>query len=151
MFIDGGSHLFDTILWTTGIRPRRVTAFMDNRGFQTDCDTALTITFDSGAMASCAVMGATKTFKGHELHIHGTKGTIFVDDYTILYQLEDQKEVQIVDLPGDSSSTANFVNVLLGKEHVYSTAKDGLKAVIMVDAVYRAAQTGQPVDIHQWV
>ena len=151
MFIDGGSHLLDTILWTTGLRPRRVTAFMDNRGFQTDCDTALTMTFDSGAMASCAVMGATKTFKGHELHIHGTKGTIFVDDYTILYQLEGQKEVQIVDLPGDSSSTANFVNVLLRKEHVYSTAEDGLKAVIMVDAVYRAAQTGQAVEIRQWM
>jgi predicted dehydrogenase len=151
MFIDGGSHVADAILWTTGLRPTQIAAFMDNRGFATDCDATLSAVMNNRALLSCTIMGASKTFKGHELYIHGTKGTIFVDDYSVIYQLNGQKEVQVVELPGDSSPATNFVRVLQGRERPHCTAKDGLRAVIFVDAAYRAAKSGAIVSISGWV
>lgn len=151
MFIDGGSHMADAMLWTTGLRPQRLYATLENRGFPVDCDATVSISFDNGALASCSVLGATKTFKAHELHICGTKGSIYIDDYTIVYQLNGQKEVQVVDLPGDSSPTANFVHVLQEKDRVHCSALDGLRTAIMVEAVYQSGQKGSPVEIKNWV
>jgi predicted dehydrogenase len=151
MFIDGGSNMADAILWTTELRPERIASDMENRGFATDCDTALSAVMSNGALLSCAILGASKTFKGHELYIYGTKGTIFIDDYTVIYQLNGQKEVQVVDLPGDSSPTANFVHVLQGRDRPHCTAKDGLRTAIFVDAAYRAAKSKQIVSIQNWV
>ena len=151
MFIDGGSHMIDAMLWLTDLKPTSVFARMNNHEYQTDCDTSLSIAFDNTVLASCTVQGATPTFKGHELYITGSKGTIYVDDYTVIYQLNGEKEVRVVDLPGDSCSTANFVHVLMGKDRSHSDAVDGLKTVILIDTAYKSAQKGEPVEIKRWV
>ena len=46
---DSGSHLLDIVLWTTGLAPAKVAAFMDNRGTPVDINSALSIQFTSGA------------------------------------------------------------------------------------------------------
>lgn len=151
MFIDGGSNMLDVILWLTKLKPTQVLAMMNNHGFQTDCDTTVCIRFENGAVFSSSVMGAAKTFKGHQLYIYGEKGGVYIDDFTIVYQFNGEKEVQVVDLPADSCPTANFVNVLLGKERIHCSAVDGLRTVIVVEAAYNSARLGRPVEVKEWV
>lgn len=151
MFIDGGSNMLDAILWLTRLKPLQIFAFMDNRGFQTDCDTVVSIKFDNDVLCSCIVLGAAKAFKEHQLFIYGEKGAIYVDDHTIFYQFNGEKEVEVVDLPADSCSTANFVHALQGKERVHCTAADGLRVAIAVEAVYNSARSHKPEVIKEWV
>ncbi|MCD6385157.1 Gfo/Idh/MocA family oxidoreductase [Candidatus Sumerlaeota bacterium] len=151
MFIDGGSNMLDAVCWLTELRPVEVFAMMENRGFATDCDTMLGIRFENDALCSCTVMGAAKTFTGHQIYVHGTKGSVYVDDYTIFYQLNGQKEVQVVDLPVDSCPTANFIRVLQGREKIHCSTKDGLRACIAVESAYKSSQEGRPIKIEKWV
>ncbi len=151
MFIDGGSNMLDAVMWLTDLKPAEVFAWMDNRGFHTDCDTTLTVKFDTDTLCSCTVMGTAKTLKGHQIFIYGSKGSVYVDDYTIFYQLNNEKEIQVVDLPADSCPTANFVQVLQNKEHIHSTAKQGARTAIAVEHVYESAEKKKPVTIKEWI
>ncbi len=151
MFIDGGSHMLDAVFWLTNLKPLEIFALIETRGYQTDCDSSVSIRFDNNALCSCTVMGASRSLKGHEIYIYGSKGSLYVDDFTIFYQFNGQKEVQVVDLPADSCSTANFVHVLQNKEKITCGIDDGLKAVIGVESAYKSAEEHKPARIEKWV
>lgn len=151
MFIDGGSHMLDCLFWLTNLKPVEIYAKMENRGFMTDCDTSLTLELQNNTLCSCTVLGAAKTFKGHQIFIYGSKGSVYVDDFTIFYQLNGEKEVQVVDLPADSCSTANFVHVLQNKDKIHCSTRDGARTVIAVEAAYKSAKEGKPVQIKGWI
>jgi predicted dehydrogenase len=96
-------------------------------------------------------MGKAKTYKTHQIFVHGSKGSVYVDDFTVFYQLNGEKEVQVVDLPADSCPTANFIYALQGKEHVFCSTADGARAAIAVEAAYESAKQGKPVPIEGWI
>ncbi|MFH0793252.1 MAG: Gfo/Idh/MocA family oxidoreductase [bacterium] len=150
MFIDGGTHMADAILWTTGLQPATVWAIMDNRGYQTDCDTAAVIQFKGGAIASCGVMGATKSLIEHDLVIHGTDGSVFLNDKQLIIQRNGKSEDTFSELGEYSSPAANFIGVLAGDEQPICDGVDGWRAVVLTQAVYESASRGKTVTISQW-
>ena len=147
MLIDRGSNMFAALLWLMGGRPTTIFAKIENRGFETDCDSAIVIVFESKALCSCTVMGRAKTYKTHQISLHGTKGSLYLDDYTVSYQLNGEKEVQVVNLPADSCPTANFIHVLQHKENVVCGTRDGVMTTAVVEAAYLSQKEGKPVSL----
>ncbi|MCH7904126.1 MAG: Gfo/Idh/MocA family oxidoreductase [Armatimonadetes bacterium] len=141
MLNDSGSHIFDILLWTTGLTPASVCCFADNCGTPVDIDTATTIQFKGGALATVSVMGHAATW--HERHVITLENAIitWTDGKTML-QERGSDEQEVDDWPEATTPDANFIDAVLGRGEVLAPFECGMDVVRLTRACYESAEAG---------
>lgn len=141
MLNDSGSHIFDILLWTTDLTPSSVCCFADFRSTPVDIDTATTIQFKEGALATVSVMGHAATW--HERHVITLENAMitWTDGKTILHQRgEDDKEFG--DWPEATTPDRNFIDAVLGRSEVLAPFECAMDVVKLTRACYESAEAG---------
>jgi predicted dehydrogenase len=148
---DSGSHLLDVILWITGLRPEWVSAAIDNRGAAVDIDSALTVRFAGGALASILVAGSASIGWWEDLSLQGDRGTAFYRNKQIWVAREGASGLSLVppeELPSNGSLAQNFVDLILGRIPTPAApAVGGVAVARLTEAAWRSAESGQPVTV----
>ena len=117
MLNDSGSHIFDIVLWTSGLRPVSVACMSDNRGTLVDIDTVTSVRFEGGAMASISVMG--HACKWHERHVITLEDAIVSWTDGVIELTPRGGEPQTMkDWPATTTPDANFIDAVLGRGQV---------------------------------
>ena len=146
---DSGSHLLDVVLWVTGLEPESVTACIDNRGSQVDIDSAVTVRFRGGAIATFNVVGSASIGWHEDVSVHGDKGTVLFRNNKILVAREGERrltEVPEHELPPSSDPDRNFVDLILGRvSEAAAPAVCGLRIARLTEAAWKSAANGSQV------
>lgn len=143
--IDSASHLFDVILWTTGLQPSEVMAFSDNLDTPVDVNSSLSIRFDNKAQASIGIIGNSPCWE-ENIAMWGSKGVVFYRNGEVESLLfGGEARTKPVNLPEESNSDRNFVDAILGKDENQSPPVYGLKVIALTEAIWESAKTGQKV------
>ena len=141
---DSGSHLLDIVLWTTGLAPANVSAFMDNRGTPVDINSALTIQFTSGAQGTISVVGDAAGWY-EDITIWCDNGSFYVrNDGSFQVQGTDGKMFtpDTSQMPEGSDVDTNFINAVLGKEEVAAAPINGLRTIELTEAAWESGRSG---------
>ncbi len=144
---DSGSHLLDIVLWTTGLAPREVAAFMDNRGTPVDINSALSIKFTNGAQGNLSVVGDAAGWY-EDITIWCDSGTFYVrSDGTFRVQGTDGKTFapDLSEMPVISNIDTNFVHAVLGTEEIVAAPINGLRTIELTEAAWQSARNGGKV------
>lgn len=145
MFVDGGTHLVDAVLWMTGLFPTECTAFMDNQGYETDANTGVVLRFPGGRIGTLSVLGTSRRLPEKGIQIYGTRGTLHVSDDYLRYEFEPGKTLVAGDLPPGSNAAANLIGIMRGECANECDVVDGAKAVSVVSAVYESVREARTV------
>ena len=145
--IDSASHLFDTILWVTGLQPSEVMAFSDNLGTPVDINSSISIKFSNSAQASLGIVGNSPCWE-ENITIWGSKGVIFYRNGRVEQLLfGGEARIQPVKLPDASNPDKNFVNAILGKEENQAPPTCGLKVIELTEAIWESSKSGKIVKV----
>jgi predicted dehydrogenase len=148
------THSIGLMSFVTGLRPRRVIALMQNHGLPVDLVDAITVEFEGGALG---ILGGTSNARPSilDLQVHCAGGRAVLDmaapSTTLLPHGGQAEAIGLGDgespYPSDATS-ANLVDVALGRAPNGSPAEPGWRTVEILDAAYRSAHAGgRPVDI----
>jgi len=141
---DSGSHLLDIVLWTTGLAPKEVAAFMDSRGTPVDINSALSIRFTNGAQGNLSVIGDAAGWY-EDITIWCDNGTFYVrNDGTFRVQGTDGKTFapDLSGMPVISDIDTNFVHAVLGTEEIAAAPINGLRTIELTEAAWESARSG---------
>ena len=144
---DSGSHLLDIVLWTTGLAPKEVAAFMDNRGTPVDINSALSIKFTNGAQGNISVVGDAAGWY-EDITIWCDSGSFYVrNDGTFRVQGTDGKTFtpDPSQMPAGSDVDTNFVHAVQGKEEIAAAPINGLRTIELTEAAWESAKNGGQV------
>jgi predicted dehydrogenase len=149
-FIDGGSHLVSEILWTTGLRARKVACVMD--ALPTDMRVALSMEMENGAVASINTIGDSKTGRRRLQNMFGTtEGMITVRGFDfetcIMMPGEEQQLFHEEDSPPVPGPVRNLADAIQGHGVLFSPGEHGLHVVEVVEAAYESARTGKTIEL----
>ena len=142
------THSAALLLWLTGLRPRRISAFCETFDLAVDLVDAAAVAFDGGAVGSISSTGGRPS--GHEdlLHLHlcGTEGiaTYEVMEGRVTLYLAGGVREELEPLPPVEryphwGPANNLVDVVLGRGENRSPAELGCVVVEFLDAMYRSA------------
>ncbi len=141
---DSGSHLLDIVLWTTGLAPETVAAFMDRRGTPVDINSALSIKFTNGAHGNISVVGDAAGWY-EDITIWCDKGSFYVrNDGSFRVQGTDGKTYtpELSDMPDGSDVITNFIHGILGTEEIAAVPMNGLRTIELTEAAWESAASG---------
>jgi predicted dehydrogenase len=148
---DSGSHLLDVILWITGLEAESVSARIDHRGAAVDIDSALTIRFQGGALASVLVAGSASVDWWEDVSINGDRGTALFRNGQLWVAREGEREpapVPAEQIPRSGTLARDFVDLILGRiAEPAAPAEGGIAVARLTEAAWRSAEIGQPVTI----
>jgi len=152
---DSGSHLLDVVLWVTGLQPQEVTATIDNRGTRVDIDSAVTVRFDGGALATFVVVGSAHGSNTYgvweDISIHGDNGTALYRNGKLLVARDGSRdliEVPVDQLPADGDPDRDFIDLVQGHiAQAAAPASCGLAVARLTEAAWKSAELGRPVAI----
>lgn len=144
---DSGSHMIDILLWATGLRARRVSAMMDNRGTKVDIESIVSIEFEDRAYGSLTIIGDACLW--HERHhVWLEKAALIIEGEDVLLIDEDGRHHRVSHWPSAVSPDRNFVDAILKGGEVLAPFECGLRTMELTEAAWRsAALGGQPVEI----
>lgn len=146
---DSGSHLLDVVLWVSGLEPKSVTATIENYDSRVDIDSAVTVRFHEGAIATFNVVGSATIGWHEDVSIHGDKGTVLYRNGKILVALEGEggvKEVSDSELPASSDPNRDFVDLILGRvSEAAAPSSCGLRIARLTEAAWKSAENGGQV------
>jgi predicted dehydrogenase len=152
----------------------RVQAVTSNatRGYPVEDTAAMTFTFAHGAVGTFLLSDTAASPRSWEqtsgenldyacypdedcYHIVGTMGSLSIPTMRVRTYSGDPSwyspfDSSIVDVERSdplAHQIAHFVRVIRGEEAPICSARDGLKTLMVIDAVTRAAQTGQAVEL----
>jgi predicted dehydrogenase len=144
---DSGAHMFNAMLYLTGLSATEVFAFTDNKGQEVDVISAVALRFTRGALGSAVVGGDAPVFE-QGIYIQGTKGSakasIYGGQMDVWIGAEKVKYPQV---PPPISLQQNFVDCILGRATTPSPAILGLRQARLMDAIYESARTGAPAHV----
>lgn len=143
---DSGSHLLDIILWMTGQSPREVFAYIDNCGTPVDILSAISVSFEEGAIGNISVVGDSRMGFGEGIIIWCEGGTLEIRGGITLYDPK-QRTPDASEMPQGSIPDRNFIAAILGEEKVQSTPEDALKVIQLTEAAWESGRTGKPVRV----
>jgi predicted dehydrogenase len=149
---DSGSHLLDIVLWTTGLAPKEVAAFMDNRGTPVDINSAISIKFTNGAQGNISVVGDAAGWY-EDITIWCDNGSFYVrNDGTFRVQGTDGKTAapDISEMPEGSDVDTNFIRAVQGTEEVAAAPINGLRTIELTEAAWESAKAGGQVTQVAW-
>ena len=141
---DSGSHLLDIVLWTTGLAPETVAAFMDKRGTPVDINSALSIKFTNGAHGNISVVGDAAGWY-EDITIWCDKGSFYVrNDGSFRVQGTDGKtsSPELSEMPDGSDVITNFVHGIHGTEEIAAVPINGLRTIELTEAAWESAASG---------
>lgn len=145
---DGGSHLLDDVLWTTGIVPLRISAIQDFAGTPVDVNTMISVECDSDSAGTFTLMGDIPGFSqriiiacdramvtyGHNvgLHVQRPDGSI--------------EQVPRKKMPAGSNVINNFFDAIQHKTPIAAPFECALPVARLTEAACAsAASNGAPV------
>jgi len=149
---DSGSHLLDIVLWTTGLAPEKVAAFMDPRGTPVDINSALSIKFTNGAQGNISVVGDAAGWY-EDITIWCDNGSFYVrNDGTFRVQGTDGKTFSPdqSQMPEGSDVDTNFIRAILGTEKIAAEPINGLRTIELTEAAWESAAAGGQVTPVKW-
>jgi predicted dehydrogenase len=143
---DTGSHLLDSILWSTALTPTAVAAemsFVDGER-RVDGRAHVTIRFDEGATASVSCSGETPCMREH-IHVWGEEGATYLEsqdweanELTVIdAENEEHRPPLDRDLPNKAEA---FLASNRGDTEPPATALDGLRVTAVTEAAYESAR-----------
>jgi len=140
---DSGSHVLDVVLWTTGLAPDKVSAFMDNRNTPVDINTALTVQFVGGALGTITIAGDAAGWY-EDITIWCERGSFYVRNGSFQVQGTDGHlfTPEPADMPPGSDVDTNFIHAILGTEPIAAAPGDGLRTIEMTEAAWQSAASG---------
>ena len=147
------SHSAGMLFWLTGMRAVRVSAMTSAPTSDVEMYDTFNAEFDGGAIGSFSGAGslpADQTFQ-LDIRIFGSEGTFVLDiDRARLEVQRYDGEHIIEDVTSDAGEyygggpPENFVDLILGKSATnYAPGWAGMRAIELIDAAYRSAQTGR--------
>lgn len=153
---DSGSHLLDSLLWTTRSTPVDVAATTDSRGADVDVNSALAVTLRRGEdrmTASVGVSGAGESSPapGEMLAIWGTEGSVSFDGETIRVTENGTTYEATPAEPSFEDLTerklGNFFDVVRGDAESAIPPADAVKVTALTEAAYESAESGRRVEV----
>ena len=155
---DSGSHLLDTLLWTTGTTPVSVAATMDYREHDIDVNSALALTLERDGEPITASVTITadgvqepNTYEGFVLW--GTEGrlTYSRDQLTVTERGSEPTEIPV---EADVSfrfllerKLSDFIESVRGEHSPTVPGSYGLTVVALTEAAYDSLETQSVVDV----
>jgi len=143
---DSGSHLIDIILWTTGLSPSEVSAFVDNLGTPVDINSAISLKFSNGAQGNISIVGDAPCW-WEDITFWGSEGAIFYRNGRLVYVAHGRKPSEPKRFPPGSDPDTNFVNAILGREEVRSPGICGLRVIELTESIWEAGRDGHVVKV----
>ncbi len=145
---DTGAHMFNALLYLTGLRPVEVFAWSDYRGTPVDINTVATIKFHNGALASAFVGGADVSGWQSGIFLSATKRSLRIGTHSGPVEVWDEQGQKITPaLPAVTSLQQNFVDGILGEAQTLCPPIWGLRQALLMEAIYRSLRTGQPTTV----
>ena len=144
---DSGSHMIDILLWATGLKAKKVSAMMDNRGSEVDIDSIVSIEFEGGAYGSLTIVGDACLW--HERHhIWLERAALVLTDDTLTIIDDKGRHSVVSHWPQAVSPDANLVDAILRGAEVLAPFECGLRTIELTEAAWKsAAQGGIPVEV----
>lgn len=146
VLINLGAHVFDTICWWLGGKPRIVSSENDSFG---GCEAVASVTLDYSGCEISVRLSRLGKFPNH-FQIVGTKGTIEGGAYdwkrlSITTQSAGRKEVRFQSHGRDSfdfsgMQVANFLGILGNQGKPLVSAADILESIELLDEAYSQAR-----------
>ncbi len=141
---DSGSHLLDIILWMTDLQPAEVFAYIDNLGSEVDILSAMSVKFDSGAMANFAVVGHAVNFF-EEITMWCEDGTLAVRGAEV-WRWDGGEQKRVVsgeELGRTWNPDQNFIATIRNEEEIQAPPSCGLRVIQLTEAAWRSGDTGE--------
>ena len=145
---DSGSHLLDIILWLVGLRAESVYAFIDNFGLPVDINSAISLRFEGGAEGNVSVVGEAPMW-WEDITMWGTKAAFFLRNEKLTVKPHAKDPFEPTTLPEGSNPDRNFVDAVLGKAEVESTAEEALRVTELTEAAWLSGKTGQVIHLRE--
>ena len=147
-FVDGGPHMVSELIWVTGQRIRRVTAFMDST--PSDMRATLSVEFENGAVGTLNSIGDSRYSQRRVLNIFGcANGMVQIKNFdfetTITCTGHEPETFKEADLARVGTPVGNFADAIQGLAPLFSPGEHGAHVVEVVEAAYRSAATGRAV------
>lgn len=144
---DSGSHMFNAMLYLSGLNAVEVFAWMDNKGQQVDIITSATIKFNNGALGTAAVSGDCPVME-QGVYLQGPNGAVktwIYGDY--LEHWDRNGKVKYPVVPETTGLHQNFIDCIQGRAETPSPAELGLRQAQLMDALYESARTAKVVKV----
>ena len=152
------THSSGMMFWVSGLRARRVSAFMNEFDVDVDLVDGISVQFDSGAVGVVGSTGNIGVGDGgqHELRIYGSKAYLIMEliNGTAAIHYHDGTERRFGQLPEEGrypryATAGNLVDVINGTDFNRSPGEVGLRVVEFLEASYRSAAQGAVVPIER--
>lgn len=144
---DSGAHMFNAMLYLTGLSATEVFAFTENRDQEVDMIGTVALRFNSGALGSAAVTGDA-TVMDQGIFIQGSLGSVRTSIYGgELKHWQGKELVKYPHVQPTSSLQQNFIDCIRGRATTPSPAILGLRQARLMDAIYESADTGAMVKV----
>jgi predicted dehydrogenase len=149
------SHATGMLAWLTGLTPESVYALMSAPGARVDLYDALSVRFAGGAIGTVSGAGtvppAGSPLYQVDLRIFGSEGMLLLDcERARLEVRRHDGTYEGTELEPDAGTYTcdgppnNFVDLVLGKTaENWSPGESALRSVLLLDAAYRSAASGQ--------
>jgi predicted dehydrogenase len=149
------AHSTGLLFWLTGLTPASVYALMAAPDAPVDLYDALSVRFEGGAIGTVSGAGTVPpdgmTSYQVDLRLFGSEGLLMLDCERARLELRRHdgrhRHVELAPDAGTYSCEGpphNFVDLILGKTTVnYSPGEAALRSVLLLDAAYRSARSGQ--------
>ena len=157
------THSAALLLWLTNLKPRDVSAFVENFELKVDLCDAISVRFEGGAIGTLASSGgisASQTaHQQHELRLYGSRGYALVDamagSCSIFYN--DGSVEQFDEVPADrrypqEATSRHLVDLVLGIVPAASNASPGeigARTVELLEAAYSSAAERRIVSVDE--
>jgi predicted dehydrogenase len=143
----------DLICWYGGWRPERVTA--STSGCLGEVEAGGTFVIDFADERQCTVTTASGGHRDVDrMTVFGTDGAVEVlrplgwqYRWDVHHYGRGGEPIERPALPSGSTTTANFVEAILGRAELSGTALEGARATQIVEAAYESATTGRTVGL----
>ena len=147
------SHSAGMLFWLTGLRAARVSAMTAAPTSSVEMYDTFNAEFVGGAIGSFSGAGSLPDDQNFQLDIRifGSEGTLVLDIDRARLEVQRYDAQHIIeDLTSDAGEyygggpPENFVDLILGKSDVnYAPGWAGMRAIELIDAAYRSAQSGR--------
>lgn len=144
---DSGAHMFNAMLYLSGLAVTEVYAMIDAKGHDVDIEAGVCMRFSNGAIGTGTVSGDSTYFE-QGIYLQGSKGTVKTSIYGgSLEHYDAGQRVKYPRVPEVSLLQQNFVDVVRGRAETPSPALLGLRQARLMDAIYESARTNRPVSV----
>ncbi len=143
---DSGAHLLNSLCWSVESPVAEVYAAIDNLDTPVDINSAMTIRFANGVMASIAIGGNCPANGSHMVYLFDG-GRVEIDGWSgswiNLWRGRDRiKYPPITTAP--QTPDDNFIDAILGRAEPGTTPENGIIQCELMDLIYESARTGAP-------